>query len=106
MKRAMEIALLGERFDAKTAREWGLVNWVVPAADLPERTSALARRLASGPARAYASTKRLLARSLGSSLESQLQAEAEGFSACAGSEDFVEGVNAFITKRAPRFQGT
>jgi 2-(1,2-epoxy-1,2-dihydrophenyl)acetyl-CoA isomerase len=106
MKRAMEVALLGERFDAKTAREWGLVNWVVSATDLPERTAALARRLASGPARAYASTKRLLARSIGSSLEEQLQAEAEGFSTCASSEDFVEGVNAFIAKRPARFQGT
>jgi 2-(1,2-epoxy-1,2-dihydrophenyl)acetyl-CoA isomerase len=106
MKRAMEIALLGERFDAKTAQGWGLVNWVVPAADLPARTTALAKRLASGPARAYAATKRLLTRSIGSSLETQLQAEAEGFSGCTSGEDFVEGVNAFIAKRAPRFQGT
>ena len=106
MKRAMEIALLGERFDAKTAQGWGLVNWVVPAADLAERTAALAKRLAGGPARAYASTKRLLTRSIGSSLEAQLQAEAEGFSGCTSSEDFVEGVNAFIAKRPPRFQGT
>lgn len=106
MKRAMEIALLGERFDAKTARQWGLVNWVVPAADLLDRTAALARRLANGPAHAYANTKRLLSRSLGSPLEAQLQAEAECFADCTRSEDFVEGVNAFIAKRPPRFQGT
>jgi len=83
MKRAMQVALLGERFDAKTALEWGLVNWVVPSAELADRTAALAKRLATGPAQAYAGTKRLLARSLGSSLESQLQAEAESFAACA-----------------------
>jgi 2-(1,2-epoxy-1,2-dihydrophenyl)acetyl-CoA isomerase len=105
MKRAMEVALLGERIDAKTALAWGLVNWVVPAAELGERTAALARRLASGPAEAYAGTKRLLSQSLGSSIETQLQAEAESFARCTGTEDFVEGVAAFIAKRPPKFQG-
>ncbi|HXA70372.1 MAG TPA: enoyl-CoA hydratase-related protein [Stellaceae bacterium] len=105
MKRAMEVALLGERIDAKTALAWGLVNWVVPAAELGERTAALARRLASGPAEAYAGTKRLLSQSLGSSIETQLQAEAESFARCTGTEDFVEGVSAFIAKRPPKFQG-
>jgi len=105
MKRAMEVALLGDRIDAKTALAWGLVNWVVPTAELEERTTALARRLASGPAQAYAGTKRLLNQSLGISLETQLQAECESFAHCAGTEDFAEGVAAFIAKRAPKFQG-
>ena len=105
MKRAMQIALLGERFDAKTALDWGLVNWVVPAAELPARTAALAQRLAQGPAQAYAGTKRLLQRSLGAAIESQLQAEMESFARCSATEDFVEGVNAFVAKRAPRFAG-
>jgi len=105
MKRAMEVALLGDRLDAKTALAWGLVNWVVPTPDLAERTAALARRLASGPAKAYVGTKRLLHQSLGVSLETQLQAEAESFARCAGTEDFVEGVAAFIAKRPPKFQG-
>jgi 2-(1,2-epoxy-1,2-dihydrophenyl)acetyl-CoA isomerase len=105
MKRAMEVALLGDRFDAKTALAWGLVNWVVPAAELGDRTAVLARRLATGPAEAYAGTKRLLNQSLGSSLEAQLQAEAETFARCTGTEDFVEGVAAFIAKRSPKFQG-
>jgi len=105
MKRAMQVALLGERFDAKTALDWGLVNWVVPSAELGERTAALAKRLAAGPTNAYAGTKRLLARSLGSSLENQLQTEAESFAACAGTEDFAEGVAAFIAKRPPQFTG-
>jgi len=106
MKRAMEVALLGERFDAKTALAWGLVNWVVPSAELAERTAALAKRLAGGPAQAYAGTKRLLNQSLGNALETQLQAEAESFSGCAGTADFVEGVAAFIAKRPPRFGGS
>jgi 2-(1,2-epoxy-1,2-dihydrophenyl)acetyl-CoA isomerase len=105
MKRAMEVALLGDRFDAKTALALGLVNWVVPAAELGDRTAVLARRLASGPAEAYAGTKQLLNQSLGSSLETQLQAEAETFAHCTGTEDFVEGVAAFIAKRPPKFQG-
>ena len=105
MKRAMEVALLGDRFDAKTALALGLVNWVVPAAELGDRTAVLARRLASGPVEAYAGTKRLLNQSLGSSLETQLQAEAETFARCTGTEDFVEGVAAFIAKRPPKFQG-
>jgi len=105
VKRAMEVALLGDRFDAKTALALGLVNWVVPAAELGDRTVVLARRLASGPVEAYAGTKRLLNQSLGSSLETQLQAEAETFARCTGTEDFVEGVAAFIAKRPPKFQG-
>ncbi len=105
MKRAMEVALLGERFDAKTALAWGLVNWVVPTSELAERTTALARRIASGPAQAYAGTKRLLQQSIGTSLEAQLQAEAEQFARCTGTEDFAEGVAAFIAKRPPKFQG-
>jgi 2-(1,2-epoxy-1,2-dihydrophenyl)acetyl-CoA isomerase len=105
MKRAMEVALLGDRFDAKTALALHLVNWVVPASELADRTAVLARRLASGPAEAYAGTKRLLNQSLNSSLETQLQAEAETFARCTGTEDFVEGVAAFIAKRPPKFQG-
>jgi 2-(1,2-epoxy-1,2-dihydrophenyl)acetyl-CoA isomerase len=104
-KRAMEIALLGDRFDAAKALQWGLVNEVVPAAELGPRTAALAERLSQGPAAALAATKRLLARSLDATLETQLQAEAEGFAQCTATPDFVEGVAAFIGKRPPRFGG-
>ncbi|HWK43239.1 MAG TPA: enoyl-CoA hydratase [Stellaceae bacterium] len=105
MKRAMEIALLGDRFDAATAERLGLVNRVVPTAELETATTALAERLAKGPALAYAGTKRLLQAASTRSLEAQLQAEAESFSACAASEDFKEGVTAFLAKRAPTFTG-
>ena len=56
LKRAMELALLGERIDAATAQGYGLVNRVVPAAELEAETAKLAARLASGPTRAYAHT--------------------------------------------------
>ena len=105
MKKAMELALLADRFDAKTALQIGLVNRVVPAAELEAATTALAERLAAGPTHAYGNTKRLLNRALASTLESQLQAEAESFADCAATDDFTEGVRAFVEKRKPRFTG-
>jgi 2-(1,2-epoxy-1,2-dihydrophenyl)acetyl-CoA isomerase len=102
-KRAMEIAMLGDRFDAAKALELGLVNEVVPADALGDRTVALARRLAQGPADALAGTKRLLNRSLDAPLPVQLQAEAESFASCAATGDFTEAVAAFVEKRPPRF---
>jgi 2-(1,2-epoxy-1,2-dihydrophenyl)acetyl-CoA isomerase len=105
MKKAAEMALLGDRFGAAEALRLGLVNEVVPAAELEARAAALAQRLASGPAAAYAATKRLLQQSLNTSFESQLQAEAEAFARCAASDDFAEGVRAFVEKRPPRFGG-
>jgi len=105
MKKAMELALLADRFDAKTALQIGLINRVVPAAELDATTTAVAERLAQGPTHAYGNTKRLLNRALASTLESQLQAEAESFADCAATEDFAEGVRAFVEKRKPRFTG-
>jgi 2-(1,2-epoxy-1,2-dihydrophenyl)acetyl-CoA isomerase len=102
-KKAMEIALLGDRFDAAGALALGLVNWVVPGPSLSERSRALAERLAQGPADAQAATKRLLNRSLDRTLEAQLQAELEAFARCTASGDFPEAVAAFVEKRAPRF---
>ena len=104
-KKAMELALLGDRFGAREAERLGIVNRVVSPSRLAEETDALARRLAAGPALAYANTKRLLSASGHASLEQQLQAEAEAFADCAASEDFAEGVTAFVEKRKPRFSG-
>jgi len=105
LKKAMEIALLGDRFDAATAKDVGIVNYVVPAASLEAETAKLAGRLAHGPTRAIGNTKLLLNASLGQSLESQLSAEASAFADCAASADWAEGVTAFGEKRKPRFQG-
>jgi len=103
-KKAMEIALLGERFDAATAERLGLVNRVVPLAALDQETSKLAARLAAGPSAVYGRTKALLNGSLNASLETQLQREAEAFAQSAAEPDFAEGIRAFIEKRKPQWQ--
>jgi len=66
---------------------------------------ALATRLANGPTHAYGRTKALLKASVGQMLNAQLQRETESFAACAASEEFVEGVRAFLEKRRPDFSG-
>ncbi len=106
IKKAMEIALLGDRFDAATAERMGLINFVVPSGDLASETEKLVRRLASGPTHAYGNTKRLLYRSLENAFEAQLQMEAEMFADCAARQDYREGVTAFVEKRKPVFTGT
>jgi 2-(1,2-epoxy-1,2-dihydrophenyl)acetyl-CoA isomerase len=105
LRKAMEIALLGDRFDAETAQRLGLVNWVVPAADLEAETAKLAARLARGPGRALGETKALLNASLDNPLEAQLALEVESFASCAATQDFAEGVTAFVEKRSANFVG-
>ncbi|HVF62969.1 MAG TPA: enoyl-CoA hydratase [Casimicrobiaceae bacterium] len=102
-RRAAEILMLGDRFDAKHAHAIGLVNRVVVADDLDRVVDEAAQRLAAAPTRALRNLKRLLRESTRSSLSEQLSAEATSFGECAGSVDFVEGVQAFLAKRAPDF---
>ena len=104
-RKAMELALLGERFNAQEALRLGLVNRLAPAAMLDDEVATLAQRLASGPGRALAHTKRLINASLGNTLETQLQMEGVAVADCMASEDLKEGVTAFVEKRAPRFTG-
>jgi 2-(1,2-epoxy-1,2-dihydrophenyl)acetyl-CoA isomerase len=103
--RATEMAMLGERVPATQALEWGLINRVVPDARLDEETTALAARLAGGPTRSYAGTKRLLNNWLYPRMAEQLELEARIQQEMAGSEDFVEGATAFVEKRPTRFSG-
>ncbi len=105
IRRAMEIMLLGERFDAQQALAWGLVNRVVPAAELGAAVDSITGSLAQAPVLAIRNAKRLVRESLARTLSGQLDAEAASFSACAGTSDFAEGITAFLEKRPPRFGG-
>ena len=98
-------ALLGDRFGPEKALQWGLINKVVPKNALNEEVGKLATRLANGPTKAYAETKRLLLDSADRSLDEQLSAETESFVRCAMSNDFKVGVSAFVDKQKPAFKG-
>jgi 2-(1,2-epoxy-1,2-dihydrophenyl)acetyl-CoA isomerase len=103
--RAAELAMLGERLDARTALDWGLINRVWPDEEFPAQTRALLDRLAAGATKSYAGTKRQLNRWLYAQMDEQLAFEAGIQREMAGSADFAEGVAAFAEKRAPRFTG-
>jgi len=103
--RALGLALLAEPVDARTAAQWGLIWKAIPDADFAGEVEALAARLAQLPTAAVALTKHALNASGHHSLEQQLALEAELQSQAAETEDFQEGVRAFLEKRNPRFIG-
>lgn len=105
IKKALEMALLGDRVSAQKAADMGMINFVVPKAELEAETAKLATRLANGPTHVYGNTKKLFYRSLENEFESQLQLEAEMFADCAVRADFREGVTAFVEKRKAKFTG-
>lgn len=102
-RKAMEIMLLSGRFDAAEALRLGLVNQVVPADKLEAATAAVVASLVAAPVTAVRNTRRLLRASPAATLAQQLQAEAVSFGQCTATDDFVEGIQAFLAKRAPRF---
>ena len=104
--RAFEMAFLGGRVSAAQALDWGLVNEVHPDDSLMDAAASLAGRLASGPTRSYAGSKRALNHVLYPDLDAQLGLEAEIQHALARTDDFAEGVGAFVEKREPAFGGS
>jgi 2-(1,2-epoxy-1,2-dihydrophenyl)acetyl-CoA isomerase len=105
LARAAEMMLLGERVPAAKALDWGLVNRVVPDEDLDGESRALTARLAEGPTKAYAATKRELNSFAYARFEEQLELEASLQQEMAHTDDLLEGVSAFLAKRPPRFAG-
>lgn len=105
-RKAAELMLFAERLSAEQALALGLINRLVPPADLATQTAQLAQKLSNGPRHAYGEIKRLLRDAHEASLAEQLSAEGESFARCSATQDFGEGVCAFLEKRPPRFTGT
>ena len=103
--RAFEWMTSGRRLSAQEALDWGLVSEVVASDDFPTRVAELAAELAAMPTRGIGMTKRLFDRAVGSTLEEQLEWEAQLQSAATKTDDFREGVAAFLEKRDPNFRG-
>jgi 2-(1,2-epoxy-1,2-dihydrophenyl)acetyl-CoA isomerase len=103
--RAAELAMLGERLDARKAVDWGLINQAWPDAEFGSRADTLLDRLASGATRSYAGIKRQLNQWLYQQMDAQLEFEAGIQRDMAGTGDFAEGLAAFSEKRPPRFGG-
>ena len=104
-RKALEIALLGERFTAQEAKAQNILNWVVPKEKLAEETAKMARKLADGPTFALGVAKRLIRTSFDNSWDEHSHREAEGLAACAATEDHFEGLSAFLEKRKAAFKG-
>lgn len=101
--KACELILLNPVFGAEEAREWGLVNRVVPPERLQEETWEVARSLAEGPRQAFSIAKHNLNLALMAGLELQLEEDRRGIVAAARTDDSREGFRAFLEKRKPRF---
>ena len=103
--RAMQLILSGETISAAEAHRIGLVNEVVPAADLMRRAEAILGQILSNAPLAVKFSMEAVNQGLETSQSSGLSLEAISFGLCAGTEDKHEGTRAFLEKRAPQFQG-
>ena len=105
LRRAKEMILHNRILSAEEALDWGLIDKVVPLADLEAEGEAAAAAMAGGPTVAYGKMRRLLWRSLSVDLDDQLLAELDAIVECGATADAREGVSAFVERRLPKFTG-
>jgi 2-(1,2-epoxy-1,2-dihydrophenyl)acetyl-CoA isomerase len=106
MRKATELIMLSETINAEQAVALGLVNRVVAMEALSTETMRLAEHLATGATQAYARAKRLINQSWNTPIKEHLDDEIAYFADCARTDDFKEGVTAFVEKRKPKFTGS
>ncbi len=105
IRRSLELTYLNRNLTAREALSWGLLNGVIQADKFPAEVYAVASQLAKGPTLAYARSKKLFYISANETLETQMENEAREIAESGKTDDFREGILAFMKKRAPTFQG-
>ncbi|WP_322893614.1 MULTISPECIES: enoyl-CoA hydratase-related protein [unclassified Yoonia] len=103
--RAMGAALFADKISAQQACDWGMIYEVAPDAEFAAHIAARAGQLAQGPTVAYRQLKKAIRGSFENTLDDQLALEAKLQGRCGETEDFREGVTAFLEKRKPVYQG-
>lgn len=103
--RALKLLLLGEKLPNTEAERIGLITWAVPEAEWQDKVDQVIDTFANGPTRAYAATKQTVNAASLAQLDDTLKAETKGQTELGQSEDFSEGVMAFIEKRRANFTG-
>jgi len=107
LRRAMELVLLNPRLDARRALEMGLITATYPTDRFDEEVMSVARRLATGPTRAYGVAKGLINQAAGvDRLDYHLDQELENLARIADGPDFAQGLDGFLSKKAPIFRGS
>ena len=104
-RRARELMLTNRMLSANEALDWGVVNQVVPAAELMDVALGQARRFAQGPTLAFGAVKQLLNASFDNGLETQMELESRAIADMSATHDGGEGIAAFLAKRKPAFKG-
>lgn len=104
-KRALDLYLTRRVLDAKSAEDWGIVTEILPVSNFREVAIGFAKDIARGPTRAYAMAKRRLGEGWDSTFDVYLDEQRRAIAELAGTNDFREGVRAFLERRAPDFAG-
>lgn len=104
-QKAVAISMLGDKISAKEAEQMGMIYKSYPMEEFQDRVDVLAKKLAQMPTRGLALTKKAFSSSLNNTLETQIAVENEAQIEASETEDYAEGVSAFLEKRKPNFKG-